>query len=410
MKNIPQYRWKRRIVQLATLLLIALIPATGLFRIDLASASFFVFNHQIWWSNFTLVTGLALVVATAPVLTYMTIGTVWCGWACPQNLLSEWANNLTHKLLGKRASVEVGGKGLIVAATKNKLLNWAILGASFLAASLVLALIPFLFFFTPTEVWEIVTLSDADKLSPLIIYLFTVFLIFIDIAVVRYFLCDYACVYRMGQRMFKTKDALHVTYDATRSSDCSKCNYCATVCITNIQPTAITSHDICINCGECIDACARLHQKTNTTGLLNYKMSFESASQTWYQKIATVLKQTNRLVILLFLTGIVLLIWGLMTQPKALPKVSFAEQQKTHEIARICSAQCVQHETACKHQNMEGCYRAAACRCECTLHQDPTNSDSKGLKQCVARNLAHAKDEQAKTLPLPVSNPQLKMK
>jgi len=77
---------------------IALIPATGLLRIDLATASFSILGHQIWWSNFILVSGLALIFATAPVLTYMTIGTVWCGWACPQNLLSEWANNLTHKL------------------------------------------------------------------------------------------------------------------------------------------------------------------------------------------------------------------------------------------------------------------------------------------------------------------------
>ncbi len=389
-----QYRSKRRIVQFATLILIALIPATGLLRIDLATASFSILGHQIWWSSFTLVTGLALVFATAPVLTYMTIGTVWCGWACPQNLLSEWADNLTHKLLGKRASVEVGGQGLIVAATKNKLLNWTMLGTSFLAVSLVLALIPFLFFYSPKETWEIITLSNPDKLSPFIIYLFSVFLIFIDIAVVRYFFCDYACFYRMGQRIFRTQDALHVTYDATRSSDCAKCNYCATVCITNIQPTNITPHDICINCGECIDACNRLHQKIDTSGLLNFKLSSKSTSKTWYQKIATVLRQANRLVVLLFAAGIVMTAWGIATQPKVLPKTPFAVLQKAHDIARICSAQCAQQEASCKHRSMEGCYRAAACRCECTLQQDPTNSSE--LRQCVARNLEHAEAEHSK--------------
>lgn len=389
-----QYHRKRRTVQLATLMLIALIPASGLLRIDLATASFSISGHQIWWSSFTLVTGLALVIATAPVLTYMTIGTVWCGWACPQNLLSEWADNLTHKLLGKRASVEVGGEGLIVAATKNKLLNWAMLGVSFLAVSLVLALIPFLFFYSPKQVWEIITLSNADKLSPFIIYLFSVFLIFIDIAVVRYFFCDYACFYRMGQRIFKTPDALHVTYDAARSSDCAKCNYCATVCITKIQPTDITPHDICINCGECIDACNRLHQKIDTSGLLNFKLSSKSASKTWYQKIATVLRQANRLVILLFAAGVAMMIWGIATQPEPEAKIPFAVQQKAHEIARICSAQCMQQESSCKHQNIEGCYRAAACRCECTLQHDSTNISE--LKQCVARNLEHAEAEHSK--------------
>ena len=410
MTNIPQYRWKRRIAQFATLIVIALIPATGLLRIDLTTASFSILGHQIWWSNFILVSGLALIFATAPVLTYMTIGTVWCGWACPQNLLSEWANNLTHKLLGKRASVEVGGEGLIVAETKNKWVNWAILGAAFLAASLVLALIPFLFFYSPTEVWEILTLSNTEKLSPFIIYLFSVFLIFIDIAVMRYFVCDYACFYRMGQRMFGTQDALHVTYDAARSSDCTKCNYCATVCITNIQPTAITPHDICINCGECVDACDRLHQKTNTPGLLNFELSSKSAKTTWYQKIAGVLLQTNRLVVMLFLAGIAMMAWGLATQPKELPKIPLAVQQKARDVARICSAQCVQQQASCKSRSMEGCYRAAACRCECSLQQDPGNPARDEWKQCVARNLQHAETERARITQLPGSKPMLEIK
>ncbi len=272
MLNIPQYRWKRRIVQLATLILIALIPASGLLRIDLASATFFILGHQVLWSNFALMFGLALIFVTAPILTYMTIGSAWCGWACPQTMLSEWANNLTYKLLGKRASVEVEGDGLIVAAAKNKLLNWAFLGTSFLAVSLFLALLLLLFFYTPTEVWEIVTYSNPEKLSPLIVYLIVTFLIFIDIAFLRYYFCDYFCFYRMGQRMFKTHEALHVNYDVSRSSDCAKCNYCATVCITKIQPTKIKPYDSCINCGECIDACDRLHDKSGTRGLLKFEL------------------------------------------------------------------------------------------------------------------------------------------
>ena len=100
-----KYHFPRRAVQIATLLLISLIPAVGLFRIDLRSASFQVLDHQIWWSNFFFISGLAIVIAVVPVMTYLSIGAVWCGWACPQNLLSEWANNLTYKFLGKRADV-----------------------------------------------------------------------------------------------------------------------------------------------------------------------------------------------------------------------------------------------------------------------------------------------------------------
>ena len=87
----PKYHWKRRAVQIATIILIVLIPATGLFRIDLATASFMVIDRQLWWSNIFFVFGLGIMIATVPIITYMTVGTVWCGWACPQNTVSEWA-------------------------------------------------------------------------------------------------------------------------------------------------------------------------------------------------------------------------------------------------------------------------------------------------------------------------------
>jgi len=269
----PQYRWKRRIVQLATLLLIVLIPAFGLFRIDLTTASFTILDSQIGWSNFAFVFGLALLLVTVPIIIYMTLGTAWCGWACPQNLLSEWANNLTFNLLGKRASVDVSGEGLKVAAAKNKALNWMVLALAFLGAALALALIPFLFFFSFAEVWSFFSFDPAAKLSAFMqrLYFFTVFLIFIDIAVVRYFMCDYACLYRIGQKMFKTRDALHVAYDVLRSDECNKCNYCAASCVTNIQPTKIEMYDTCIDCGECIDACNRLHTKSAMPGLLSFE-------------------------------------------------------------------------------------------------------------------------------------------
>ena len=397
MTNIPPYRWKRRIVQFATLILIVLIPATGLLRIDLTSASFFILGHQVLWSNFTLVSGLALIFVTGPILTYMTIGTVWCGWACPQNLLSEWADKLTHKLLGKRASVRVEDKGFKIAEAKNNLLNWAVLGAIFLAASLVIALIPFLFFYSPRYLWEMVTFSNTQKLSTFIFYLLIVFLVFADIAFIRYYLCDYACFYRIGHKMFRTHETLHVTYDAARSPDCSNCNYCETVCITNIQPIDIKPYDSCINCGECIDACDRLHHKSGTGGLLDFKLSSKSANTTWQQKMGSMLSQTNWLVATLFLAGIAMMVWGIETQPKELPVIPLAVQQKARDVARMCNVQCVQQQSSCKSHSMEGCYRAAACRCECSLQHDPANPASNEWRQCVESNLSHAEAENKRT-------------
>ncbi len=94
-QQAAQFHWKRKITQALTLAIIVLVPASGIFRVDLATASFVVFGQPVGWSNYFLMFGLTLMLATAPIITYMTIGTVWCGWACPQNMLAEWANNLT---------------------------------------------------------------------------------------------------------------------------------------------------------------------------------------------------------------------------------------------------------------------------------------------------------------------------
>lgn len=372
------------------LLVIVLIPSLGLFRIDLASASFFILGRQVLWSNFPFVIGLALVAATAPILTYMSIGTVWCGWACPQNFFSEWANGLTYWFLGKRADVSVDGS-MIVSKSKNKILNWLILGSSLLVVAMLLGLVALMFFYTPADVWTFVASGSNRQTNMLVMYLFVSFLIFINISVVRYFLCDYACLYRIGQRLFKTPDALHVTYDDSRSSDCTKCNYCATSCITGIEPTNIKIYDACIDCGECIDACNRLHAKSGTAGLLSFEIGEKGSGMTWGKKLGKVFSGFNWLVVGLFLAGSVMMAWGVATQKTVDAKKMLIEQQKIQRIAHVCNMQCASLQETCKAKNLAGCYRAAACKCDCSLKEDPFNSLADSWRQCVQSNTAHAR-------------------
>ena len=380
--------------------MISLIPALGLFRVDLPSASFQVLNHQIWWSNFFFISGLAIVIAIIPIITYMTIGAVWCGWACPQNLLSEWANNLTYKFLGKRADVRVDGKGMVVAAAKNKAVNWLFLGAIFMAAAIVLALVPMLFFYPRGDMWAFVTFSAGqDMAEPMkYTYYFLVLLIFIDIAFVRYFFCDYACFYRMGHMLFKTRDALHVTYDASRSADCAKCNYCATSCITAIEPTDIKIADACIGCGECIDACDRLHEKSGTAGLLRFELRKKGGITTPGQQFRALLSRLNWPIGLIFMYGCVMMGWGIATQQPVQTPLSPEQMHKIQMIARACDSRCSAFAATCKGKNIAGCYRASACKCDCNLQLDPGNASSGTWRQCVKKytSLAEALDSRGK--------------
>jgi polyferredoxin len=310
----PKFHWPRRATQIASLLLFVLIPATGLFRIDLVAGTFVVLGRQIWWSDIALMLGFGVLLVTAAIMTYSTIGTVWCGWACPQNTLSEWANNLTHKLLGKQANVNVESLNSQVAAAKNKAINWIVLCLVFLGLSLLLGLVPFFYFFPPEEVWSFITFRTDSSLSKFmhLLYFVSVVAFFLDISGIRYFWCNYACMYRFGQRFFKTQDALHVAYDTNRSTDCTKCNYCATSCIVGITPMHFKSTDTCINCGECIDACDQLHDKEGTLGLLRFKLAEMKSTSRQDGRSGGLLYQVNLWVGVLFLIGCGLFAWSIV--------------------------------------------------------------------------------------------------
>lgn len=283
----PEYHWRRRVTQLATLLLIVLIPLVGLFRIDLQAGNFVVLDRQIGWSDYSLMLGFWIMLATGAAMTYSTIGTVWCGWACPQNSLSEWVNQLTYKLLGKRAHITVESGKTKIAATKNNPFNWLVLGLVVLAISFTLALIPFLYFYPPDAVWSLITFRPDARLPRFTYYLYlvVVFAIFLDIAMIRNVLCSYFCLYRIWQHVFKTKQTLHVEYDGSRADDCAKCTYCKTSCFLDFNPTQFKIYDSCINCGDCIDSCNKLHAPDGSLGLLQFEFGEKRHANGWRDSV-----------------------------------------------------------------------------------------------------------------------------
>lgn len=311
-----RFHWKRRSVQLATIILAVLIPASGLLRIDPEAGAFVILDRQVWFADFFLMTGVWVTAVSGLVMLYSTAGTVFCGWACPQNTMAEWANKLTHKLLGKRAEVSLNGEGMRVSAEKNKLFNWLLLGVGFLAPAMFIGLIPLFWFYPPDVVWSFITFQNDERLAGSLhwIYAVSVLILFLDIALLRHFWCRFACIYRVWQHSFKTRQTLHVTYDTTRSAECAKCNYCVTTCFIDLDPRRTDVYDSCINCGECIDACNQLQSKDGKSGLLRFelgeraqkrKSKFRTAATSWFARAGW--------VGVLALIGITMLAWGVWT-------------------------------------------------------------------------------------------------
>lgn len=316
--NSKRYHWRRRLVQGVSFALAILIPASGLLRIDPSAGALVVLDRQIWFADFFLIAGLWIMLASALVMLYSVAGTIFCGWVCPQNILSEWANFVTHKFLGRRAKVNMDGSAPLVATTKDKALNWLLLGVSLLAAALVVGIVPLFYFYPPAAIWSFVTWRADPRLAGSLHYIYFIFVlvILLDVAFIRHFWCRFACVYRVWQHSFRTRETLHVSYDASRSASCTKCSYCVSSCIIEIDPRKTAIYDSCINCGECVDACNRMHTKSDQPGLLRFEFG-ESQEKTrarsGFRDNATKLLARSKWMLALGAFGTGLFVWGLHT-------------------------------------------------------------------------------------------------
>ncbi len=327
----PAFHWKRRLSQALVIALAVLVPVSGLLRIDPEAGAFVVVDRQIWFSDFFLMFGLWIALASGLVLLYSGAGTVFCGWACPQNILAEWANNMTHKLLGKRAELSMSGDMPKVAAAKNKLVNWILLGLACLVAAMFFALIPLFYFYPPRMVWHFMTFQHDANLAPSLYWIYSVgvLILFVDISMIRHFWCRFACIYRVWQHTFKTRQTLHVAYDATRSAECAKCNYCVTSCFIDLDPRKTDVYDSCINCGECIDACNRLHAKQGTRGLLRFEMGDRVRRDASGLRTATASLFGRAKWATAFTTlGVAMFAWGLWTYQPYHIAVDHADRQQ----------------------------------------------------------------------------------
>jgi polyferredoxin len=87
-------------------------------------------------------------------------------------------------------------------------------------------------------------------------------------------------------------------------------------CFIEIDPRKADVYDSCINCGECIDACNRMHQKSDKPGLLAFEFGEPAArtkSRARFRDNATSLAARSKWVLALGSFGAALFAWGLWT-------------------------------------------------------------------------------------------------
>jgi cytochrome c oxidase accessory protein FixG len=197
------------------------------------------------------------------------IGRVWCGWACPQTVFTDFFDWIGMKILGSKYGKSDAPKAKTI-----------LLYVVWIVFSLIASFHWVAYFNSPYQMFkEIFTFTIAEGSSYHYAIAFFSFTLFGDMAFVREQFCKFACPYARFQTVLMDEHSYNVTYDHKRGEprrnktekigDCTACNMCLVVC-----PTGIDIRDGlnvgCIACAKCVDACTVQMEKEDKKTLILY--------------------------------------------------------------------------------------------------------------------------------------------
>jgi cytochrome c oxidase accessory protein FixG len=213
-------------------------------------------------------------------ITTAVAGRMWCGYACPQTLMSESFIVVERWLEGDRAArMKLDKAPWTAAKVGRKLSKYAI----WTAMALWLG-ITFVGYFHPIRTGVEGLLQghvDYALLGPI---LFFAGAAYFDFGFFREQLCHYACPYARFQGAMFDRNTLLVGYDKSRGEprskakrittstpgDCVDCTMCVQVCPMGIDIRNGLQLE-CIACTACVDACDTVMDKLKRPrGLIRY--------------------------------------------------------------------------------------------------------------------------------------------
>ncbi len=266
-------RWAADGLLIAILLLVPWIEISGepLVRFDVPARKFHVFGLVIFpqelYFLWLIVIGLALSLFFFTALA----GRVWCGWACPQTVITDVYDGVARFIQGWSR-----GSPPKRVAMWRKLATHAV----WLVFAAVLGFHLVAYFTSPR--WLLAG-AVAGTLTPTVTGFFAVssLLAYLDFALVRQTFCKYLCPYARFQGVLFDSDTLVIGYDARRgeprgklgqaTGDCVDCGLCVAVCPTGIDIRKGLQYE-CIACTHCIDACNGVMERVGRpANLIGYR-------------------------------------------------------------------------------------------------------------------------------------------
>jgi len=270
-------RWAADGILIAILLVIPWLRVNGepLVLLDVPGRKFHVFGLVIFPQELYFLWLVLALLALSLFFFTALAGRLWCGWACPQTVLTD-----VYAAVARR--IEGWGRG----GRPARIPVWrrAATHLVWVALSAILGFHLVSYFVTPYALWD--GLISGTLSSTVLGFLgAATALAWFDLAVLRETFCKYLCPYARFQGVLFDRDTLVVAYDPRRGEprgkkaargtaargDCVDCGLCVAVC-----PSEIDIRDglqlECVACTQCIDACDGVMEKVGRpAGLIAYR-------------------------------------------------------------------------------------------------------------------------------------------
>lgn len=241
MTGRPFGPWRRRagLAQAGLFLGVPFLRVNGesALRLDVPAGRLHALGASFTLQEAFVVLAAVLLATFAFLLATLLLGRAWCGWSCPQTVLSDLTAWIAPGRPGRpRRWRRAAGLAAV-----------ALVAALFSAA--------LLWYFVPPA--EFAARLSAGRLGPVLSASWAVLAaaLFADLALVRQGFCAAVCPYARLQGVLLDRDSLVVAYDAGRAADCVDCGACLRVCPAGIDIREGLQVQ-CIACAACVDACA----------------------------------------------------------------------------------------------------------------------------------------------------------
>ncbi|MBP9218282.1 MAG: cytochrome c oxidase accessory protein CcoG [Sterolibacterium sp.] len=298
------------------------------FLCDLTERKFYFFD-LVFWPQDVIYLALLLIISAYGLFLFTAIGgRLFCGYACPQTLFTEWFLWIEEKIEGPyNVRQKLDQEPMSARKLRIKLLKHGV----FLLIS-VWTGFTFVGYFTPirTLMAEVVsfTMGPWEIFWVLLYGLAT----YGNAGFLREQVCLFMCPYARFQSVMFDPDTLTVTYDKARGEnrgarkknedykaagkgDCVDCNICVQVCPTGIDIRDGLQYE-CIGCSACIDACDQVMDKVGyPRGLIRYSTENALVRHWGAKEISRHLVRPRTLIYGLILAVIVAATaWGIATR------------------------------------------------------------------------------------------------